>query len=80
MKKFFAAVWEGWKKFARLWGRVMNTILLTIVYFTVFGLMALSAIVTGQDLLEVRDRSLESSVWHEWERKEQTCEDCLRQS
>ena len=80
MKGIFGAIWEGWKKFAKAWGKVANTILLSIVYFTLFGITALIAIVSGQDLLKVRARKTESSVWEDWERKEQSMEECLRQS
>lgn len=80
MKELLGAMWEGLKKVAKVWGKVVNTILLSIVYFTLFGLTALIVMVTGQDLLDMRPRPTASSVWHDWERKAVDVEDCLRQS
>jgi hypothetical protein len=80
VKAVLLAIWEGWKKFAKAWGKVVNTLLLSIVYFTLFGLMGLITKVTGQDLLDARPRPEDESVWHDWERHELTFEDSLRQS
>ena len=80
MKEVLSAIWEGWKKLARAWGKVVNTILLSLVFFTVFGLMALVAKLSGQDLLDARQRSSGQTAWRDWERGKETLEDSLRQS
>ena len=80
MKEVMGAIWRGLKTVAKAWGRVVNTILLGIVYFTLFGITALIAMVTGQDLLDMRPRPTAPSVWHKWEREAANLEDCLRQS
>lgn len=80
MKAVLAAIWEGWKKFAKAWGKVVNTILLSVVYFTLFGLMGIIATVAGQDLLDIRPHPEQESAWRDWERHELTLEDSLRQS
>jgi len=56
VKEVLGAIWEGLKTIARAWGRVVNTVLLSIVYFTLFGITALIAMVAGQDLLDMRPR------------------------
>ena len=80
MKEVLVAIWEGLKAVAKAWGRVVNTVLLSIVYFTLFGITALIAMVAGKDLLDMRPCPTAPSVWHQWERMEADLEDCLRQS
>ena len=80
MKEILVAIWEGLKAFAKIWAKAVNTVLLGIVYFTLFGLTALIAMVAGQDLLNMRPCPTAPSVWHDWERTEADLEDCLRQS
>jgi len=80
VKEILGAMWDGLQKVARAWGRLVNTILLGTVYFTLFGLTALILMATGQDLLDTRRRPTAPSVWRDWERKETDLEDCLRQS
>jgi len=80
VKEVLGAIWEGLKTVARVWGRVVNTVLLSIVYFTFFGITALVSMVAGHDLLDTRPRPTAPSVWHQWERTEADLEDCLRQS
>ena len=79
MKGLLSKLWEGFKRLANIWGRVVNTILLSVVYFTVFGLMALGARLLGQDLLGTRPRSKAESLWLDWENKEVSFENCRRQ-
>jgi len=80
VKEVLVAIWEGLKTVARAWGRVVNTVLLSIVYFTFFGITALITKVSGQDLLDMRPRPTAPSVWCQWERTDADLEDCLRQS
>ena len=79
MKEFFARLWDGLKRAAIVWARVVNTVLLGIVYFTVFGLTSLSARLLGQDLLGVRPRPKSESLWRDWESKDVDLESCLHQ-
>ena len=41
LKKFLNSIWQGWKKFARVFGRINSHILLSLFYFLIFGLVAI---------------------------------------
>ena len=79
MKELPGRLWAGLKRFALIWGRTVNTILLSIVYFTVFGLTGLIARLFGQDLLGIRSRPKAESLWRDREDNEVDFEASLHQ-
>ena len=63
MKKFFQAIWSGWKWFAHKLGIVNTHILLTVSYFIMIGIAFVVTKLFGRDLLDRRMRPAET-YWH----------------
>ena len=74
MKKFIHRLKDLWLLFARILGRVMTGILLTIVYVIVIGPMYLGAKVMRKDLLLKKKYPLKSSYWRDRVSNEPTIE------
>ncbi len=52
--KFLKTIWEGWKKFAHILGRIQTVILLTVFYFLILGPVALISRLFGKSFLIYR--------------------------
>jgi hypothetical protein len=66
MKAFFRNLLERWKVIAAKIAIVQTTIILFIIYFGIFGIMALLIFITRQDLLDKR-LAPAKSFWKERE-------------
>ena len=78
MKRFLLLIWAGWKKFAHALGIVNTTILLSISYFVIIGLVSVFSRVFGADFLDKRRRK-KNSYWHKREPLDTSLEACRRQ-
>lgn len=54
MKKILNSIWNGWKKFGRLLGRVNTEIILFIFYFLIFTPVGLISMIFRHDPLNLR--------------------------
>jgi len=54
MKRFFKALWAGWKKFAHVLGVFNTKVLLTLTYFTMVAFLGTAAWILRRDLLDTR--------------------------
>jgi hypothetical protein len=78
MKKFFSLLWRGWKKFAHVLGIINTRILLTVSYFVILAVAAVTSKVAGKDLLDRRMKRAET-YYHPHEPIQATLESCRRQ-
>lgn len=78
MKKFFALLWAGWKKFAHVLGIINTKILLSITYFVIIALASIFGRMFGADLLDKRKKP-EGSLWKTRENHPVDLETCKRQ-
>ena len=78
MKRFLLLIWAGWKKFAHALGIVNTTILLSISYFVIIGLVSIISRIFGADFLDKRLRK-KSSYWRKREPLDTSLEACRRQ-
>ncbi|OGC88019.1 MAG: hypothetical protein A2142_04440 [candidate division Zixibacteria bacterium RBG_16_48_11] len=60
--KFWSRVWLKWKALALRIARVQTSVLLSLFYFTIFGLYALILRLLGRDLLDKKWRQ-HKSFW-----------------
>jgi hypothetical protein len=63
MKRILTALWAGWKYFAHILGVINTHIIMLILYFVLFGLVALILFILRKDLLE-RKKHEKGSFWH----------------
>jgi hypothetical protein len=66
MKRFFGAIWRGWKWFAHKLGVFNTKVLLTITYFIMVGIISIFIQLFRIDLLDRRFKK-EVSLWREHE-------------
>jgi len=78
MKRLLLLIWTGWKKFAHALGIVNTTILLSVSYFVIMGLVSVLSRIFGADFLDKRMRK-KSSYWHKREPLDTSLEACRRQ-
>jgi hypothetical protein len=79
MKKFFSALWRGWKKFAHKLGIFNTYVILSICYWIVMLLAAIFPIILRKDLLDKRMPKKPQSMWKEHDPIEPTFENARRQ-
>jgi len=79
MKKFFSAIWRGWKKFAHKLGIFNTYVILTLCYWIVMLLAAIFPIILRKDLLDKRMPKKPESMWKEHKPIEPTFENTRRQ-
>ena len=78
MKKFFALLWRGWKKFAHVLGIFNTKVLLSITYFVIIAIVSLLGRMFGADLLDRRMKKV-PTFWKEREPQTDTIETISRQ-
>jgi len=76
--KFRHLVWHRWKKIALKIAKVQTVIILTLFYFTLFGLYALALKLAGKDLLEKKWKQ-NQSFWKDREKLPADMESARRQ-
>ena len=72
VKGFFKAIWRGWIKFGHILGKINQTIIMTLIYFTAIGLMGIFMRIFGSDPLSLKKE--EKSYWKDLERHEPSIE------
>lgn len=78
MKRFFKAIWSGWKKFAHALGVFNTKVLLTLMYFVVLGVSAAVIVVLRRDLIDSRFKK-PGAWWHARQPYKPTLQDAKRQ-
>ena len=78
MKRFFKAIWRGWKWFAHKLGVFNTKVLLTIMYFIIIGIFSIIFRIIGRDLLD-RKFKKEDSLWRAHDDLEPDLENAKRQ-
>ncbi len=63
MRKILKTLWAGWKYFAHIIGVVNTRIILTILYFVLFGFVSIILFVLRNDLLQRRRKIIKQSFW-----------------
>ena len=63
MKKFFKAIWNGWKKFGRALARINSEIILFLFYFIIFVPFGFMAKIFGHDPLNLKTKK--KSNWRD---------------
>ena len=78
LKQFFKGVKRGMKEFGNGIAIIINSILLTIVYFIGVGVTSLIAKALGKHFLETK-MSKKGSYWHDLNLKKKPVEEYYRQ-
>ena len=78
MKRFFGAIWRGWKWFAHKLGVFNTKVLLTIMYFIVIAIFSTFSRLFGADFLDRKFKD-ESSLWRSHEDLKPDLENARRQ-
>jgi hypothetical protein len=76
--RFWFSIWHRWKKVALKIARAQAVMLLTLFYFTLFGLYALALKLAGKDLLEKKWKQ-NQSFWKDKEKLPVDMESARRQ-
>jgi hypothetical protein len=76
--KLWQTIWQAWKKLALKIAKAQTILLLTMFYFTIFGLYAVSMKLLRLDLLDKRWRK-EKSFWLEKPKSKTDLESAKRQ-
>ena len=64
MKKFFAGLWAGWKRFAHVLGRFQTRVIITVFFGLIVSPIGLVMRLGGWDPLEVgRRKARRGSNW-----------------
>ncbi|HVN48843.1 MAG TPA: hypothetical protein VMU30_08505 [Bacteroidota bacterium] len=79
MKNFIVRIKTIWLSFARLLGKVNTMILLSLVYLTFIGMMALIVRLFRKDLLQKKMNPAQRSYWHNNNAGDQTLDRCKYQ-
>lgn len=77
LKQFFNGLKKGMKEFGHNIAIIVNSVLLTIVYFSGVGLTSLIAKATGKHFLETKAKK--GSYWHDLNLKKKTLDEYYRQ-
>lgn len=76
---FFQGLKEGSKSFGESIGTLINSILLTLVYFIGVGITSLIAKSLGKKFLDLKIDSKKNSYWEDLNIDKKNLEDCYRQ-
>ena len=79
MKRFFSAIWRGWKKFAHKLGVFNTYVILTICYWIMMTFASIFPRLLGKDLLDKRMPKAPQSLWKDRTDIEPTLENARRQ-
>ena len=78
MKRFFKALWAGWKKFAHKLGVFNTKVILTITYFIIMAIASIITTILRRDLLDRKFKE-KPTFWIDREPYSPTLEDARRQ-
>ncbi len=79
LKEFFEGVLEGQKLFGETIAIIVNSLLLTVVYFIGVGLTAISGKLLKHDFLKVGFDKEKQSYWEDFELGNKWEENCYKQ-